>query len=225
VSLPLTSVLVFEMDIALDTSQNASDPDTTMAEATAADGSASGGGRNELDRYADEFADLVRQYPPSRTDAPADWLGRLPVEAYTYYSRGVATFGGSAQTSDQRRGRLYLLHTALVFMWMQWGKQGARERLASQTQKGARRAAYLTTLEVYRRGGVVANYEASDWFAAPVDDWSITLVSGAVTTEAVEDDALRASFEQETVVQTDMTVLAALRTAGAIPRRTELELG
>jgi len=87
-------------------------------------------------------------------------------------------------------------------MWIEWGKEEVRERLESQTRKGARRAAYLTTLEAYRRGGVLSGYETSGWFAAPVDDVD-----------------LRAAFEREPVVQTDMGTLSALRDAGAIPGR------
>lgn len=207
------------MDIARDTTQ-----DAPQAEGTGAR-TASMAPRSELDRYADEFADLVRQCPPSRTEAPSDWLARLPAEIFTYYGHGIATFGASAETPAQRRGRLYLLHTALVLMWMSWGKQGARERLESQTRKGARRAAYLTTLEAYRRGDVLADYDASGWFAAPVDDWPVALASAAVAAEAVDDAELRAALEREAVVQTDMGALSALRTAGAIPRQNELALG
>jgi hypothetical protein len=213
------------MDIARDTTQNTPDSDETRAATSPVEGPAPADTQDELDRYADEFADLVRQCPPSRTEAPSDWLARLPAEIFAYYDHGVATFGGRAQTPAQRRGRLYLLHTALVLMWMNWGKQGARERLESQTRSGARRAAYLTTLEAYRRGGVLADYDASGWFSAPVDDWSVALVSEAVATKAVEDADLRAALEREAVVPTDTGTLSALRTAGAIPRRSELALG
>jgi hypothetical protein len=206
------------MDIARDTTQDAPDAEDTAPRAASEDA------RSELDRYADEFADLVRQCPPSRAEAPSDWLARLPAEIFAYYGHGIATFGGSAETPAQRRGRLYLLHTALVLMWMRWGKQGARERLESQTRKGARRAAYLTTLEAYRRGGVLADYDASGWFAAPVDEWPVALASGPVATEAVDDADVRTALERESVVQTDMGTLSSLRTAGAIPRRNALSL-
>lgn len=203
------------MDIARDTTQDTLDSDDTTDGAGAADGPADP--QTELDRYADEFADLVRQYPPSRTDAPPDWLARLPAEIFVYYGHGIGTFGGSAQTPAQRRGRLYLLHTTLVLMWMKWGKQGARERLESRTREGARRAAYLTTLEAYRRGGVLADYEASGWFATPVEEWPVTLVSGAVATAAIDDAGLRDALERNPVVRTDMSTLSTLRDAGAIP--------
>jgi hypothetical protein len=209
------------MDIARDTTQDAPDSGNTTARTPPTDGQTAGS-QSELDRYADEFADLVRQCPPSRAEGPSDWLGRLPAEIYAYYNHGVATFGRSAQTPAQRRGRLYLLHTALVLMWIEWGKEGARERLESQTRKGARRAAYLTTLEAYRRGGVLADYEASGWFTAPMTDWPVAVVSGAVAAEAVDDADLRAALEREPVVETDMATLSALRNGGAIPRRNAL---
>jgi hypothetical protein len=212
------------MDIARDTTQDPSNSGDPRTGAAPDDGGAPPAREGELDRYSDEFADLVRQCPPARSDAPSDWLGRLPAEIYTYYGHGVNTFGDRAQTPAQHRGRLYLLHTALVLMWIEWGREGSRERLASQTRKGARRAAYLTTLEAYRRGGVLSDYEASGWFATPVGDWSVSVVSEAVATEAVDDADLRAAFEREPVVQTDMGTLSALRDAGAIPGRNALAL-
>lgn len=212
------------MDIARDTTQDTSNPGDSRTGANPDGGEAPADRKGELDRYADEFADLVRQCPPARSDAPSDWLGRLPDEVYTYYGHGVNTFGDRARAPAQHRGRLYLLHTALVLMWIEWGKEGVRERLASQTRKGARRAAYLTTLEAYRRGGVLSDYKASGWFAAPVDDWSVTIVSEAVATEAVDDADLRAALERDPLVQTDMGTLSALRDAGAIPGRNDLAL-
>lgn len=208
------------MDIARDTTQDTLDSDGTTVGAGPADGPVDP--EVNLDRYANEFANLVRQYPPSRTDVPSDWLGRLPDEIYAYFRHGIATFGGSAQTPAQRRGRLYLLHTALVLMWIEWGKHGVRERLETQAREGARRAAYLTTLEAYRRGGVLADYEASGWFTALVGEWPVTLVSAAVETAAIEDAGLRAALEQDPVVRTDMDALSVLRDAGAIPERTDL---
>lgn len=212
------------MDIARDTTQDPSDSGDTRTGTNPDDGEAPADRQGDLDRYADEFANLVRQCPPARSEAPSDWLGRLPAEVYTYYAHGVHTFGARARTPAQHRGRLYLLHTALVLMWIEWGREEVRERLESQTRKGARRAAYLTTLEAYRRGGVLSDYETSGWFAAPVDDWSVGVVSEAVATEAVDDADLRGAFEREPVVQTDMGTLSALRDAGAIPGRNALAL-
>ncbi len=71
---------------------------------------------------------------------------------------------------------------------------------------------------------MLSDYEASGWFAAPVDDWSVTIVSEAVATEAVDDADLRAALEREPLVQTDMGTLSALRDAGAIPGRNDLAL-
>ena len=81
----------------------------------------------ELDIYAAEFAKLVDRHSPTRSDTPTDWLRRLPDEAYRYFQEGISTFGSDAKTPIERRGRLYLIHSALLFMWMSWGKDEARE--------------------------------------------------------------------------------------------------
>jgi hypothetical protein len=99
--------------------QDPSDSGDTRAGTNADDGEAPADRQGELDRYADEFANLVRQCPPAPSDAPSDWLGRLPAEVYTYYVHGVNTFGARARTPAQHRGRLDLLHTALVLMWIE----------------------------------------------------------------------------------------------------------
>jgi hypothetical protein len=88
------------------------------------------------DRFSEEFADLVCQRPPSLGNEPGRWLSRLPAELFRYYDRGVASFGHRPQSDRERRGRVYLLHTALVLLWMEWGRKGARRRLREQTQKG-----------------------------------------------------------------------------------------
>jgi hypothetical protein len=179
----------------------------------------------ELDIYAAEFAKLVDRHTPSRRDAPAGWLRRLPDEALQYYWKGIATFGSAAQTPIERRGRLYLIHTTLLFMWMSWGKSTARERFQARPDEGTRRTASLVTLEHYRRGGVLADYEVDDWFSAPVDEWAVTLISGAVDDASVPDASRRAALRQETTVRLDVGTLAQLRAAGAIPAPSALSLG
>jgi hypothetical protein len=178
----------------------------------------------ELDIYAAEFAKLVDKHSPSRSDTPSDWLQRLPDEAYRYYREGVSTFGSDAQTPIERRGRLYLIHTSLLFMWMSWGKETARERFQSQPNEGTRRAASLVTLEHYRRAGVLAQYEPSDWFSQDVGEWSVTLISGAVDLDAVEDDALLEALRNQTTVDCDVLTLSSLRVQTAIPERESLSL-
>jgi hypothetical protein len=178
----------------------------------------------ELDIYAAEFAKLVDRHAPSRRDTPSDWLRRLPDEAYHYYREGVSTFGSDARTPIERRGRLYLIHTALLFMWMNWGKTTARERFTSHANEGTRRAASLVTLEHYRRAGVLADYSTSDWFFQPVGEWSATLISGAVDLRAVDDDALREALREQTTVNCNVLTLSSLRKRRAVPERHSLSL-
>jgi hypothetical protein len=179
----------------------------------------------ELDIYAAEFAKLVDRHTPSRRDTPSVWLRRLPDEAFQYYRQGVSTFGSAARTPIERRGRLYLIHTALLFMWMSWGKSTARERFQRRANEATRRAASLVTLERYRRAGVLANYEASDWFAEPVGEWTATLVSGAVDAEQVPDEELCARLRAQPTVSCSVRVFSRLRAGGAIPARKALSLG
>lgn len=178
-----------------------------------------------LDQYAEEFADLVQQDLPSRTDTPADWLARLPDDVFPYFEHGIATIGHEAQTDAQRRGRQYLLHAALVLTWMKWGKQGARERLDAQGPDLLRRVADLITLERYRRDGVLADYASAEWESRPVGAWEVSVVSAAVAADAVSDPDLREALGQNPVVQTDVDALTALRDAGALPDRSEEPLG
>lgn len=178
----------------------------------------------ELDIYAAEFAKLVDRHSPSRRDTPSGWLRRLPDEAYRYYQKGVSTFGSTARTPIERRGRLYLIHTALLFMWMNWGKDTARERFQSQANEGTRRAASLVTLEHYRRAGVLSDFVSSDWFFQPVGEWDVTLISGAVDLNEVADDALLEALREQTTVTCDVLTLSGLRAEGAIPSRTSLSL-
>jgi hypothetical protein len=178
----------------------------------------------ELDIYAAEFAKLVSRYSPHRGETPSDWLSRLPNEAYLYYHRGTSTFGREARTPIERRGRLYLIHTALVFMWMSWGKSTARQRFQSKAHKGTRRAASLITLEHYKRGGVFADYNTFDWFFQPVDEWTVTLISAAVRTDRISDPELKDSVEDAPLARCTVGTVATLRSAGALPPRKNLVL-
>ena len=179
---------------------------------------------NELDIYAAEFAKLVDRHTPSRNDTPSEWLGRLPDEVYRYYQKGVSTFGTEARTPIERRGRLYLIHTSLLFMWMSWGKEKARERFQCQASQSTRRAASLVTLEHYRRAGVLADYEPADWFFQPVDEWTVALVSEAVETERVADEALREGLRDRATLSCPVSAFAELRANGAVPSRESLDL-
>lgn len=177
----------------------------------------------ELDIYAAEFAKLVDRYPPSRTEAPSDWLKRLPDEAFSYYHRGTMTFGREAATPIERRGRLYLIHTALVFMWMTWGKSKARQLFQSHAHKGTRRAASMIMLEHYRRGKVLSTFDVYNWFFRPVDQWQVTLVCDAVQNERVHDASVRRSLSKETT-RCSAKVFSQLRASGALPDRDNLTL-
>jgi hypothetical protein len=188
-------------------------------------GSLPDGTASELDIYAAEFAKLVDRYPPTPSDVPAAWLSRLPNEAFLYYHRGTATFGREARSPIERRGRLYLIHTALVFMWMSWGKPTARDRFRSYAEKGTRRAASLISLEHYRRAGVLADYTVFSWFFEPVGQWDVSLISAAVRTDRVSAPEIRSALREGPVVHCSADTFAALRSAGALPRRDALVLG
>jgi photoactive yellow protein len=149
-------------------------------------------------------------------------LRRLPEEVFQYYWNGISTFGADARTPMQRRGRLYLMHTALLFMWMSWGKQTAHKRFQAHARRGTRRAASLVSLDIDRRAGVLAQYETDDWFSQPVEAWSVTLITGVVDIGKVTDDALREALRVETVLTCDATTLSELRAEGAVPKRTSL---
>lgn len=187
--------------------------------------SLSTGTTTELDIYAAEFAKLVEQYPPSRREDPSIWLSRLPNEAFSYYHRGTSTFGRQAETPIERRGRLYLIHTALVFMWMSWGKKTARKRFQSHPDKGTRRAASLTTLEHYKRGGVFTSYDVRHWFFQPVAEWTTGLLSAAVETAKVPHSDLRTKIRKQDIVECSVNTIASLRAADALPSRGDLILG
>jgi len=178
----------------------------------------------ELDIYAAEFAKLVDRHTPTRDQAPSAWLSTLPDEAYRYFREGISTFGSDARTPIERRGRLYLIHTTLLFMWMEWGKEAARDRFQSQANEGTRRTASLITLEHYRRAGVIWQYETSDWFFQPVGEWSIALISETVDLQNVSDATLRASLQEQRTVDCDVLTLSTLRAEGAVPARNTLSL-
>ena len=180
---------------------------------------------NELDIYTAEFAKLVDRYLPSRASTPSAWLARLPDEAFLYYHRGTATFGREARTPIERRGRLYLIHTTLVFMWMSWGKPTARDRFQSHAERGTRRAASLIALEHYRRAGVLADYGVFSWFFEPIGQWDTPLISAAVRADRVPDADLRADLRETPVLDCSADTFSTLRSAGALPGRDALVLG
>jgi hypothetical protein len=180
---------------------------------------------NELDIYAAEFAKLVDRYLPSRADVPSAWLTRLPDEAFLYYHRGTKTFGREARTPIERRGRLYLIHTTLLFMWMSWGRSTARDRFLSHAEKGTRRAASLISLEHYRRAGVLADYGVFSWFFEPVGQWDASLISAAVRPDRVPTPGLRGDLRQKPVVDCSADTFSTLRSAGALPGRDALVFG
>jgi photoactive yellow protein len=182
----------------------------------------SSGDSGALGTYSAEFRKLVDRYTPSQCSTPSSWLRRLPEEVFQYYWNGISTFGADARTPMERRGRLYLMHTALLFMWMSWGKEAARRRFPAHARTGTRRAASLVTLDIDRRAGVLAQYETDDWFSQPVGEWSVTLISGIVDLDRVADDALREVLRAETVVTCNAATLSELRAEGAVPNRTSL---
>jgi hypothetical protein len=124
----------------------------------------------------------------------------------------------------EKRGRLYLLHTALVLLWMRWGKDGARRRLRKNTQRGVRRTARLACLEHYRRGEVLVEYESREWFSVPNERWSVSIRSNPVDVENVPIASLREVFEASPVVEITMDKLSLLAQEGAIPKRMDLSL-
>jgi hypothetical protein len=177
------------------------------------------------DRFSEEFAVLVWERPPSPGEEPAGWLSRLPAELFWYYDRGVASFGRRPQSDRERRGRGYLLHTALVLLWMESGREGARRRLREQTQEAVRRTARLTCLEHYRRGGVLIDYQSKRWLGAAPGRWAVSVRSSAVDTARVSSPALRAALETAPVAETSVEGFSALCRERAVPERADLPLG
>lgn len=178
----------------------------------------------ELDVYAAEFAKLVAQCTPHRDSTPAGWLRQLPDEAVDYYREGIATFGKEAATPVERRGRLYLIHTCLLFMWMSWGKEKARTHFRTHLTKGTRRAASLVKLECLRRAGVLSDYDVPNWFYQPVDEWTATLVTEDVQLDTIPDGETKRQLQEQDVVQCRMTTLSTLQGAGIIPPLPALSL-
>lgn len=176
----------------------------------------------KLDRFSEEFALLVRKHVPSFGKKPADWLARLPSEVFFYYSRGNASFGRPIQSEIEERGRLYLLHTALVLLWMRWGKKGARRRLRGDTQKGVRRTARLTCLERYRRAKVLAEYNSGEWFNISPERWTVAIRSSSVDLGRVASGSLRESLQAGGLIEVTTDELAMLSRERAIPRQADL---
>lgn len=181
---------------------------------------------HELDRYAHEFATLVEQYRPRRgRDQIVQWIRELPDEVFRYYRMGIASYGSEDLTTNERRGRLYLTHTALLFMWMTWGKDAAKERFRSEAREGTRRAASLIQLEQYRRAGVIRDYELDDWYWQPVANWSVTVNTGTVDVARVSDVRLATMVRTDDVAKCPVDAFTALRTDGAVPPLHALPVG
>lgn len=180
---------------------------------------------DELDRYAEEFAQLVAQFPPSRSPDPQKrWLRSIPGDAFDYYRWGICSYGREAQTPKERRGRLYLMHTGLLFLWMSYGRAEAETRFRRRTEQSTRRAASLVTLEVYQREGTVADYEVAHWFEQPVQQWRVQLNADRVNHARVPDSAPGEQLRTEPVVECEVDVFSKLRTARAVTPLHELVL-
>jgi len=178
----------------------------------------------ELDVYAAEFAKLVARHTPHRDQTPVEWLGRLPDEAFHYYQRGISTFGQEATTPVERRGRLYLIHTSLLFMWMRWGKKTARKRFRTHLREGTRRASSLVKLEYLRRAGVLINYTVPNWFYQPVDEWTAALVADKVHLETMPGGSIKNRLQEQDLVECSVATLSSLQAAGIIPPLSALSL-
>jgi hypothetical protein len=178
---------------------------------------------DDPNRYADEFADLVRRNPPSHDDgAVVDWMKALPDGVYETYRRGIESYGCSEPTGDERRGRLYLTHTALLFMWISWGETTARDRFRTKAREATRRAAHIATLELYRRAGVLRAYTIDHWFESPVERWGVVLDTRAVDAAHVEDADLADALDSLDAVAGTVALLSRLRAAGAVPSPSDL---
>jgi hypothetical protein len=178
----------------------------------------------ELDIYASEFAELVNRHTPSRRSTPSDWLRRLPSEVFDYYQQGLSTFESSAGSPAERRGRLYLIHSGLLFMWMMWGKEKTRRSFKAHAARCTRRAATLAVLEQYRRAGILAHYSVPDWFSDPVGEWIVEVTSTAVDADALSDQTFRDRVQSETTIRCTVGTLSNLRRAGALPPARSLSV-
>jgi hypothetical protein len=185
----------------------------------------SSGEKDPLDQYAREFAELVQQYPPRRgRENILRWLRRVPLEVFKYYRWGIVSYGRQARSPAERRGRLYLLHTTLLFMWMDWGRATAEKRFRNQTARGTRRAASLITLEFYRQAGTVEAVEIEDWFRQPVEDWRVELVRDAVHLSKASQKPLVRKLTESRTVSCPVDTFSELRSRSAVPALTELDL-
>jgi hypothetical protein len=178
--------------------------------------------RAKLDQFSEEFALLVERYVPSFGNRPSEWLSRLPTEVFRYYNHGIASFGRTPTTDSEKRGRLYLLHTALVLLWMRWGREGARERLETSAREMVRRAALLTGLEHYRREEILTGYESKGWFRLSTHQWVVRIRSASVDTSNISDPSLKVRFQHQPMVSIVVDTLSELSTNGSIPRRMDL---
>jgi len=206
-----------------------SSPEAISQTSSSVSGERSGASRNRteektLERYATEFAALVDRHTPSRTEAPSEWVARLPNEVFHYYAAGIASFGRRTRSGTERRGRLYLLHTALVLMWIEWGKRTAHKRFRRSPRKGVQRAASLVTLEHYRRAEVLADLHVSDWCGQPVEEWTVTVRSRAVSVDEEDAFGLRTAVEEQDQIDVTVETFSALRASGVVPRRKALVL-
>lgn len=181
------------------------------------DSSSSSDSSPTLDRYAKEFARLVERLRPHRGDAQvAAWMRGLPNDAFRFYESGISTYGSEAETPDEQRGRLYLIHTALLFMWMSWGKEEARAQFRERARAATRRVAYLVRLETYRRTGLIDDYTVGHWFWQPIGAWTVRLRTERVRLSAVPDDALADLMASTDVLDCTVEVLASLRQSNAV---------
>jgi len=173
--------------------------------------------KQELDRYAGEFAELVKRCPPRRHEPPHNWLSRLPDEAFEYFLAGISTFGQEAASPLQRRGRLYLLHAALVLLWIRWGKQKSRSKIRARPEESLQRTGRLAVLEYYRRAGVLAGYTADDWFDQPVGEWQVTLITAAADLQRIPHSDLREALRNRSVCELPLQQMRGLLKEGALP--------
>lgn len=179
---------------------------------------------DELGVYAATFAKLVDRHPPNRDELPSDWLRQLPNEIYPYYQRGIETIGAEVSSPVERRGRLYLVHTTLLFLWMHCGKEDANARFQSEKDQLTQRTAAIVTLERYRRVRIVTQYDESDWCTEPLGQWPITLITGAIDTHAIPDPLLKQVIKDELTLDCDVETLKRLEDLGAIPSRSEISV-
>jgi hypothetical protein len=180
---------------------------------------------SEREQYASEFTELVRTYPPEGNSArPSTWLRRLPKEALAYYRCGIVSYGRPVETPLEKRGRLYLMHSALLFMWMSWDRPTTEQRFRQYTSRGTYRASSLITLELYRRGGVLADFEVEDWFWQPVAEWTVHLKSEATSISKVPNERLAGRLGETSVLSCSVDDFSDLRSYHAVAGLSGLPL-